>query len=201
MSLRVFPHATHGAEIGKTSVTLACINSAVNVTLSGPEEDIDRVKEVLDKGNVSAQKLQTGGMAYHSPYMEAVASGYLALLGTLDHGDADHGAGQSKSPYLSGLSIPIVSSLTGHQIINTDVLTTAQYWVDNLVSPVKFSDAMRTLIGKRLAVSAKPLTDLIEIGPHPALRRPIQENLGDISGGLTGTGDSCSKRVNVQRYH
>lgn len=171
------------------AVTAACINSPTNVTLSGPEGDIDSIKEALDKDGVFAQKLQTGGMAYHSPAMEKIAADYhLSLRGELAPGDDNPDS-----------SVPMISTLTGKMVTSPRVLSTAQYWVDNLISPVRFSEAMSTLMQQQqqhyLGVAAKPITDVVEVGPHPALRRPIQDNLDHIRGTTSSSSTTTTKRT------
>ncbi|KAI5917692.1 hypothetical protein F4810DRAFT_640865 [Camillea tinctor] len=150
-------------------INVACVNSPLNCTLSGNEFAIDTLKQQLDKDQIFAQKLKTG-VAYHSPYMAAIAREYLIEMGTLEAGN-----GRLKG---SRSSIPMVSSVTG-RIIRPSILTTAQYWVDNMVSPVQFADAIRILCQSSLTlkVGTGIITDIVEIGSHSALRRPIQDTL------------------------
>ncbi|OTA80299.1 hypothetical protein M434DRAFT_401803 [Hypoxylon sp. CO27-5] len=146
------------------SVNLACVNSPVNCTLSGAEDVIDKVKQRLDADGIFAQKLKTG-VAYHSPAMHNVATEYSNLLGLLNAGHLQSG-------------ISMVSSVTGRMVVDLAHLADAQYWVDNLVSPVQFADAVGALAkGSALKMGIETITDIIEIGPHPALRRPILDTL------------------------
>ncbi len=73
----------------------------------------------------------------------------------------------------------MVSSVSG-KVIRAATLATAQYWVDNMVSPVQFSAAVQVLTqaSASLKVGIGSITDLVEVGPHPALRRPIQDTVG-----------------------
>ncbi|KAI1775035.1 hypothetical protein F4818DRAFT_451955 [Hypoxylon cercidicola] len=73
----------------------------------------------------------------------------------------------------------MVSSVTGLPV-SPDILSRSQYWVDNLVCPVGFSDAVLTVVQQKPGLSlishqANAFTDIIEIGPHSALRRPLQD--------------------------
>ncbi|RYP24065.1 hypothetical protein DL765_000793 [Monosporascus sp. GIB2] len=149
--------------IPKDSVHVACINSQFNCTLSADEETIDAINKHLDDDGIFAQKLNIG-VQYHSPKMMAIAPEYHRLLGCLESGPGDS----------DGASM--VSTVTGNTI-HLDVLTTAQYWVDNLTSPVQFYKAAKGLVENTITMKpeAKPLTDIIEIGPHSALRRPLQD--------------------------
>ncbi|KAK7972306.1 hypothetical protein PG988_006440 [Apiospora saccharicola] len=145
-------------------ITVACINSPSNVTLSGPETAIGELHKYLEADQIFARRLNTG-VAYHSPAMVPIAEEYASCLGTLEPGASEHDG------------ILMASSVTGHRVTAAGLLN-RQYWVDNLVSPVRFADALRYL-----AVSApnvdglKALSSFVEIGPHAALKRPINDTL------------------------
>ncbi|KAL2174429.1 polyketide synthase [Thermothelomyces heterothallicus CBS 202.75] len=145
-----------------SSVCVACVNSPLNCTLSGPEAAIDAIKAQADRDGIFAQKLRTG-VAYHSPSMLAIAGEYLTLMGHLDGAAA---------PKVSG-GIIMMSSVTGKEVRPTE-LAKPQYWVSNMVSTVRFSDAVRALLDK----FDSSITDLVEVGPHPALRRPARDTVG-----------------------
>ncbi|KAI3330341.1 hypothetical protein F4824DRAFT_478888 [Ustulina deusta] len=149
------------------SVHVACINSPLNCTLSGPERAIDAVKQHLDEEGIFAQKLKTG-VPYHSPFMLIIAAEYLSRMGTL-------AAGNPRS------AIPMISTVTGRPV-RPSTLATGQYWIDNLVSPVLFSDAIQLVTQKAatLKVGMGSISDLVEIGPHSALKRPIQETVAQV---------------------
>ncbi|KAI6381444.1 hypothetical protein MCOR25_001140 [Pyricularia grisea] len=147
-----------------SSISIACINSPGNVTLAGDEAAIDALKSCLESDGIFAQKLNTG-VAYHSAHMNQIASEYLTQMGVL-HGCANPDVAKR---------IPMVSSVTG-KTIDPSELAKAQYWVDNMVSPVQFSDAVRTLTSA-LKDQVGSITDLVEVGPHPALRRPVLDTL------------------------
>lgn len=146
-------------------VSVACINSPFNCTLSGPESAIDSVKEQADKDSIFAQKLKTG-VAYHSSAMLVIAEDYKEKMGALE--------AASRTP-----STRMVSSVTGKRVRPAD-LTKAQYWVDNMVSPVRFSEAVAVLTQQSSTLkagSAGSITDLVEVGPTAALRRPVADTL------------------------
>lgn len=145
------------------SVQVACINSPLNSTLSGLEDEIDIIKKQLDNDAIFAQKLKTG-IAYHSSVMRSIAEKYSTLLGSLEPGELNREANPS-----------MFSSVTGN-IIERSSLGKAQYWVDNLVLPVRFCEAL-----ENLAARLSGLSDVVEIGPHSALRRPVQDILRNIT--------------------
>ncbi|TGJ80280.1 hypothetical protein E0Z10_g8483 [Xylaria hypoxylon] len=164
----------------KKSVHIACINSSTNVTLSGSSEALDILKAHLDQEGIFAHKLNTG-VAYHSPAMNSIADEYMERLELLE---------ASETPRIH---IPMVSSVTA-QIAKFELLCTPKYWVDNLVSPVRFSDAIRCLIKDKDAI-----TDIVEIGPHPALKRPIKDNLSSIFGNSPEPGAKIRYHCSLER--
>lgn len=155
------------------SVCIACINSPLNCTLSGPEAAIDAVKAQADKDSIFAQKLKTG-VAYHSPSMRAIADEYLRLMGDLKT------AGTTPRDLKTAAGIPMVSSVTGKVLRPITGVTKGQYWVENMVSTVRFADAVQVLTQEtsKLKVGMGSITDLIEVGPHPALKRSVQDTVG-----------------------
>ncbi|EWG35889.1 hypothetical protein FVEG_00079 [Fusarium verticillioides 7600] len=156
-----------------TTVNVACINSPLNVTLSGPEDAIDKAKSQADQDGIFAQKLKTE-VAYHSQSMKAIASEYLAALGGL-------------TKRKDGASIPMVSSVTGKSI-SPETLSTGQYWVDNMLSSVRFAEVVQVIANKTSArkLGLGNITDLVEIGPHPALRRPVKDTIDELASAAKG---------------
>ncbi|KAG8157435.1 hypothetical protein KVR01_012819 [Diaporthe batatas] len=147
-------------------IHVACINSPTNVTLSGNEKAIDGLKICLDNDGIFNQKLNTG-VAYHSPAMQAIAEEYLASIDSL-----------KARPSACKTANFMVSSVTGQSISPTS-LSDGQYWVDNLVSPVRFADALQYIVlgATKMDHGLKTVTDFLEVGPHAALRRPVQDTL------------------------
>ncbi|KAI8944740.1 polyketide synthase PksD [Xylaria longipes] len=155
-------------------ISIACVNSPFNVTLSGDEEAIDILKKYLDDDNIFAQKLNTG-VSYHSPAMRTIAEEYLSCLGQLTPRELHHNG------------IIMVSSVTGLRT-SVDSLCQPQYWVDNLVSPVRFTDALQyVLLAAPRADGMKPISHFVEVGPHSALQRPVKDTTTQVTGGKVFT--------------
>ena len=162
------------AKYGTADVVVACINSPANVTVSGSTDQVQHLESLLNADKIFTRVLQVS-MAYHSPHMRHIASRYQSLLGTLEEGDK-----RDQRPR-------IVSSVTGYEI-DLGELQSGEYWVRNLVSPVRFSDALsqaccsRKSGVKTFKTSATPLVNgVLEIGPTCALRRPIQDTLKSLN--------------------
>lgn len=155
------------------SMSVACVNSPTNVTLSGNAAAIDKLHAHLEKENIFARKLKTG-VAYHSPAMRQIAEEYHLCISSLESQEPRNAA-------------TMISSVTGLKT-SASTLSQAQYWVDNLVSPVRFADALQYL-----AVAApqhdglKKLSTFVEIGPSGALKRPVNDTLNDVSKGQAFT--------------
>lgn len=166
------------AQLGPNRLAIGCANSPTNNTITGDEECIDALKVLMDQENVYIRKLKVN-VAYHSAHMNAIASEYLGLIKDLD----------PLNPQPAGKEMPImISSVTGHYIPR-EHLSQSEYWVKNMVSKVKFWDALSQMCSNPLldtigigdkTYPALP-NYLVEIGPHSALRRPINETLNHIS--------------------
>ncbi|CAN9190585.1 unnamed protein product [Alternaria alternata] len=153
--------------LSDANIRVACVNSPSNVTLAGPEADVDALKRHLDDDRIFAQKLNTG-IAYHTAVMNEMAQDYISCLDDL----------VESTP--GSCATLMVSSVTGQRVTATD-LCTAQYWADNLTSPVRFLDALQYLaIAAPKLDGIKAISDYIEVGPHGALRRPIKETLSQV---------------------
>ena len=154
-----------------SKITIACINSDSNVTISGDDELLNTLKSALDAEQIFARKITTG-VGYHSPVMEQIGSEYESAIAELE---ADK----------RGLKLmTMISTVTGDIIPTADILSTAKYWVDNMVMPVKFSQALSVLLSRFQAPVDKigvprrnNILDLIEIGPHSTLQRPVKDLL------------------------
>lgn len=180
---------THIDEVNASmpgELVIACYNSPANHTVAGDETKVDALQENLTKaGGIFARKLNVLN-AYHSAHMREVADEYLASLGDLNIGDVKTSAGSK--------GVELFSSVTGQRVTETHL--GAQYWVDNMVSPVRFHEALSSMCFSRISQGQASLKmnsnaenifadTVLEIGPHSALRSAIKETLtGKISASL-----------------
>jgi acyl transferase domain-containing protein/NADPH:quinone reductase-like Zn-dependent oxidoreductase len=142
-------------------VSVACVNSPVSTTVSGDESAIDELKELLDEALIFNRKLKID-TAYHSHHMQKVASKYLQSIAHIK-------TGKPRS------SVKFYSSVTSQQKTSG---FNAEYWVENLVSKVRFSSALELICRTELvapAVGAQPLNLFLEVGPHSALAGPVKQ--------------------------
>ncbi|ORY16811.1 hypothetical protein BCR34DRAFT_506815 [Clohesyomyces aquaticus] len=143
-------------------ITVAAFNSPSIVTLSGDADAIHEAATDLEKRNIFARRLKVD-KAYHSHHMDPCSSPYLKSLEQCNI--------SASVPLDDG---PIwFSSVHCRRIIGGSRLR-GPYWVDNLKSPVRFSEAVMT------AISEVGVPDLfLEIGPHPALKEPLRQIVGE----------------------
>ncbi|KAI9662566.1 MAG: Type I Iterative PKS [Bathelium mastoideum] len=152
----------------KGTIVVACVNSLCNVTVSGKSSSIALLKAALDRESIRNQQLRVEN-AYHSPYMETIADTYRDSIQNIHAGELV-------------ANVSFYSSLTG-TLLPLSELQDPNYWVQNLVSPVLFSQALTHMLSgtasktRKLRLTAKvsPITELLEVGPHSALRGPIRE--------------------------
>ena len=141
--------------LGSAKVVIACINGPSLVTASGDERGISRLRTITEAESCFNRQLKVD-VAYHSPHMQQISSEYLTSLESIETQLAQN--------------VEFHSSVRGHQI-DTKTLDAA-YWVENMTSPVQFSDAVQSMYTKRQGPDA-----LIEIGPHSTLESPIRDIL------------------------
>jgi NADPH:quinone reductase-like Zn-dependent oxidoreductase/NAD(P)-dependent dehydrogenase (short-subunit alcohol dehydrogenase family)/SAM-dependent methyltransferase len=145
-------------------VSVACVNSPESTTISGDETAIDELKDIFDGLSIFNRKLKVD-TAYHSHHMKKVAMEYL---GSLQGITPSSPRGEIK--FYSSVSADRKSSDFG-----------PSYWVENLISKVRFSDSLQKLWTTELAspqhATSNPANLLIEIGPHSALSGPIRQTM------------------------
>jgi acyl transferase domain-containing protein len=159
-------------------LVMACFNSPMNITISGDENKIDRLQELLRDDDIFARKLKVSN-AYHSSHMSAVAEEYLELIG-------DISAKPEPNHFRDGGREVTMFSTVNCCPISPTQLHDPQYWVSNMVSPVRFVQGLSEMCSTpsveraRLRVDSGvdiPFQHILEIGPHPALNSAIREIL------------------------
>ncbi|KAI0427216.1 hypothetical protein F5Y09DRAFT_316941 [Xylaria sp. FL1042] len=162
--------------VEKSRMRIAAINSPGSVTVSGDALAVKALAARLAADGVFHRLLKTGGMAYHSHHMigpgeeyeESLSNGLLNLEQT---GSIDE---RQKYP-----RVLWVSSVTPDVDPPSSMAGSSTYWRANLESPVRFSDAVVNLVQrvKDYAPDSRHNQALIEIGPHSALKGPLEQIL------------------------
>lgn len=139
-------------------ITVACYNSPSAVTLSGDASAVDDLARALETDHVFHRKLKTNGAAYHSDHMRGIEKEYFDALKHI----------KPRRP-----TRRMISTLTGIQLWHVQL--DAEYWVANLLSPVRFTDAIQELV--RELPGRRPIDVLVEVGPHSQLGDPVKQIL------------------------
>ncbi|WP_194819700.1 type I polyketide synthase [Nocardia sp. XZ_19_385] len=140
-------------------VDLAAVNSPNACTLSGDLDRLAEIAEDLTARGIFAKQLHVE-VPYHSSLMDPILEELHNALAELAPRPA---------------SIPLYSTVTGAL---TDGQWDAEYWCANVRRPVRFADAIGTLVTSGAGV-------FVEVGPHPVLGANIREIL--IEAGEKGT--------------
>ncbi|TGJ84628.1 hypothetical protein E0Z10_g4132 [Xylaria hypoxylon] len=142
-------------------VCIACLNAPDSVTLSGLRVGIDTMQsELLARGKF-CRLLATGGQAYHSPWMKDAGASYEQLL-------TPHFWDTSQQSDFEATMFSTVESSTNRPLIVDSTTNMAKYWRKNLENPVLFEATLNHLL-------AHQKFHLLEIGPHSALKGPINQ--------------------------
>ena len=141
-------------------IGVAASNSPTSATLSGDRDAILEAKQIFDEEKTFARVLHVD-TAYHSHHMLACAELYVQSIKACNI--------QVNPPRSDCIWI---SSVRGDVDLLEDGLQTlkGEYWVDNMVSPVLFSQAIECALW-----NGGPFDMVIEVGPHPALKGPTTQ--------------------------
>ncbi|KAI1173277.1 lovastatin nonaketide synthase [Nemania sp. FL0916] len=147
----------------KGKLIAAASNSPGNVTISGDSIVLAQAQKELEDSHLFARRLRVD-VAYHSHQMDDCAKNYRAYLREHKIIIRNNRIGCA---WISSLW-PDVDMST----VMPDTLA-AEYWVDNMTQPVRFSQALKKMVADDLK-----LPDLIiEVGPHPALEVSVRQIL------------------------
>ncbi|KAI1823933.1 beta-ketoacyl synthase domain-containing protein [Xylaria intraflava] len=139
-------------------ICIAATNSPELVTISGDLDAINLAKEQLRLKDQFVRPLHVD-TAYHSNHMAAPAVAYIQAM-------KEYGV----SPIPEGNKTVWVSSVEGRPRSGAQDLD-CQYWADNMVNQVQFSDAVKYALSQ----PGNEFDCVIEVGPHPALQTPIKQ--------------------------
>jgi len=127
------------------TLSLAAENSPNASVVSGDGAHVDAFRQQLEADGVACRLLQTSH-AFHSAMMDPVLEPFRAEVANVA---------------LSAPRIPIISTLTGEPLRDTDAIS-PDYWTRHLRGTVRFSPALLYALGEQPRV-------FIEVGPRNAL--------------------------------
>ncbi len=137
-------------------ITVAASNAPESVTLSGDKDAILEAQEVLNEESRFNRVLKVD-KAYHSHHMRPCADPYVTALKACGCDTFDRDTAPTAT---------WISSVYEGKIMRPVDLN-AEYWRDNLLSPVLFSYAVEQAVVKHL-----PLDVCVEVGAHPCPEKP-----------------------------
>ncbi|KAL8923718.1 MAG: hypothetical protein Q9208_004470 [Pyrenodesmia sp. 3 TL-2023] len=150
---------------------VAACNSPSTVTLSGDADAIEEARLIFEEEKKFARLLKVE-KAYHSHHMLPCSDAYVEGLRNCHI--------QPRKP-IHGCTW-FSSTVPGKRMDVCDELSHI-YWKDNMVNPVLFSQAIEAAF-----TGESPFDMVIEVGPHPALKGPVLQNLPELQpDSYTGT--------------
>ncbi len=125
-------------------VAIAAVNAPGQVVISGAGAAVAEIAARLTADGIKTKAL-TVSHAFHSPLMRPMLAEYERVVREIT---------------FSPPRVPFVSGADGTLV--TREVTRPEYWVRQVMEPVRFASGMRSL-------DAQKVTAYIEIGPHPVL--------------------------------
>ena len=146
-------------------VVVAAVNSPVSTVIAGDPAALAEVEQRVRERRAQWADVQKE-YAFHSP----------AMLPVQD--DLERALAHLPAPAPAGL--PVLSTVTGKAA--EPGAFDAGHWCANMISPVRFADAVRAAVGEEAH------TAVVEIGPHGVLRSAVTQTLADRAEHLTMVG-------------
>ncbi|KAJ5422955.1 Acyl transferase/acyl hydrolase/lysophospholipase [Penicillium cf. griseofulvum] len=143
-------------------LVVAASNAPASVTLSGDYDAISEAKRHFDQKKIFARILKVE-VAYHSHHMYPYADAYLESLRACNI--------HVQSPKINCTWVSSVQESVRFPNGDLSALT-GQYWVDNMLKPVRFSQAI-----EQCFLNEGKFSLCIEVGPHPALKSPVLQSM------------------------
>ncbi|MFE6505263.1 type I polyketide synthase, partial [Kitasatospora sp. NPDC057738] len=140
-------------------ISVAAYNGPSSTVVSGEPDALDGLMALCEEQDVRARRIPVD-YASHSAQVDRLRGRILDDLAEV-------------APVTS--TVPLYSTLTGTPIDTARM--GAEYWFDNLRSPVRFEEATRALLSSGRAV-------FVECSPHPVLTVGVQET-ADAAGTAT----------------
>ena len=153
-------------------LVVGCYNSPGALTVSGDKAQLEALCAELQRDGVFCRPLVVTH-AFHSSFMEPAMPAYRDAI--------QHVKGRA-------LHCRLFSSLRGEELTDA-VAIDAEYFVQNLTRPVRFPDAVGHMS------NAFPQAVFLEIGPHPALHRPVVQCLKAMDGADARVLGTLDRRV------
>ncbi|MFE6774575.1 type I polyketide synthase [Streptomyces sp. NPDC057702] len=136
-------------------VGIAAINGPHSLVLSGTDREVLALADRLRGQGRKVTRLRVSH-AFHSPLMEPILAEFRRVVA---------------SAVANPPTLPLVSTLTGAPV-DADTLASPDYWVRHVRQPVRFADAVTSLV-------AQGVTTMVEVGPGAVLTAMGQDSAPD----------------------
>ena len=146
---RIQQHLDHTG----SSVVIATMNGPDATVIAGSIADVNEVVQWAESEEIATRPL-TVSHAFHSPLMQPACSRLRDELASF------------WKPVSIPASVTFLSSVTGQRFTG---MIDVDYWIDHLVSPVRFSDVIQELNEQKIDLA-------MEIGPAPHLSAMIRRS-------------------------
>ncbi|PHH61189.1 hypothetical protein CDD81_712 [Ophiocordyceps australis] len=146
-------------------VTVAAFNSSSSITLSGDEDAVQELEDILGDENKFSRRLRVD-KAYHSSHMMPCFGPYIESL---------RRAGIKARTPSSSTICQWYSSVYEGRLMDLSTGPTNEYWAENMVRPVLFNQALGAALSHHRALDAA-----LEVGAHPSLKGPSSQVIYDV---------------------
>lgn len=127
---------------------IAAVNAKNSLVVSGENEEIEKLKNVLEKNNIASRQLHTSH-AFHSKMMNQMIVEYKAFLDTVDLKEPVNG---------------FLSTVTSK--IETEEFTKSSYWANHIANTVLFEPTVSKYLE---TLDSKENYIFLEVGPRATL--------------------------------
>jgi len=150
----------------KGRICVAAHNAPNSVTIAGDEDAVLEARVVFEDEEKTAKVLFVD-KAYHSHHILKSSVAYEKDIASFKPRFAPVTSAKSKW----------FSSVYNQDVSNIEEKLNEAYWNQNMIHTVLFADAI-----EKAYEEAGPFDAAIEVGPHPALKRPALESIKHVSG-------------------
>lgn len=137
------------------TISICVYNTKKNLVIGGSTEDINQQVKVFEMNEIKYRKL-TVSHAYHTYMMEGALEAYAKVLSTVE---------------FKAFEAKVFSTSTG-KLISSELFCTEKYWLDQIMNPVRFSDAIENIVNH----ISNPI--FIEVGPGSGLSSFVKKIFG-----------------------
>lgn len=152
-------------------LAVAACNSSSSVTISGDEDALEELQELLDDEKKFNRRLRVD-TAYHSPHMDACYMPYLKALRRVGIEPLNPTQSSRKCEWFSSVYDCVMDTESCNRLDGV-------YWAENMTQPVLFAQALQSALK---STGSRGFALALEVGPHPALQGPACQTIQEVLG-------------------